>query len=216
MQPSTEKIIESSFKNRVLTETDLTRLFGGSAARRYGLVNKALKRGELIRLRRGLYTIASRYRTEKFSRFMLANHIVPYSYVSLESALSYHNWIPEKVVTVFSVVSSGRHRTFTTVLGDFEYYHLPTKPFEFLTSVIREDPDQRSFLIATPLRALADYIYIRKPECDDIEFLQQSLRIELEMIRSIKLIDIVQLQQVFHSRRVIKFLKKLKKEIKKL
>ena len=66
MQTITEKIIEADFKNHIFTEIDLTRLLPGTIARHYGLVNKALKKGELIRLRRGLYIIASKYREKKF------------------------------------------------------------------------------------------------------------------------------------------------------
>jgi predicted transcriptional regulator of viral defense system len=216
MQTATEKIIDAGFNNQILSETDLARLFGGTAARRYGLVNKALHKGDLINLRRGLYIMAPKYRTTKFSQFMLANHIVAHSYVSLESALSYHGWIPEKVSSVFSIIPSGRNRTFATELCDFEYNHIVTNQFEFLTGVKREGAEYQSFLMATPLRALADYVYLRKPEHCDVEFLQQSLRIELETIKTIKTKDIEQMLWVFSTKRVIKFLQQLKQEIKNL
>lgn len=215
MQTTTEKIIDAGFKNYIFTETDLALLFDGTNASRYGLVNKTLKKKELLRLRRGLYIVATKYRENKFSQFMLANHIVPYSYVSLESALSYHGWIPERVMTVSSIISSGHNKTFTNSFGDFEYYRIPTKPFEFLTGVMRENPDHQSFLIATPLRALADYIYLKKLDQIDIRYLQNNLRIEPEAIHSILNDDIDQLKQAFRSGRIINFLTTLKKELKR-
>lgn len=211
MKATTEKIIDAGFKNHIFTETDLARLFGGTAAKRYGLVNKALKKGELIRLRRGLYVVASKYRENKFSQFTIANHMAPYSYVSLESALSYHGWIPEKVTTVSSVIPAGPNKKLANVFGDFEYYRIPTKPFEFLAGVTRENSDHQSFLMATPLRALADYVYLRKLDQISVAYLQENLRIESDFIGSILPDDIEQLKKTFRSRRVIKFLNNLKK-----
>lgn len=216
MQTITEKIIDAGFNDRIFTETDLARLFAGTRAKRYGLVNKALKKGELIRIRRGLYVVAAKYRKHKFSKFVLANHIVPYSYVSLESALSYHGWIPEKVTTVLSIISMGPSRVLTNDFCDFEYYRIPTEPFEFLTGVTRESPDHQSFLIATPIRALADYVYVRKLDYVDLNYLQNNLRIELDVIGSVLFEDIEQLKQVFNSQRVIKFLDNFKKIVKNL
>lgn len=216
MLATTEKIIDADFQNRTFTENDLARLFGGTDARRYGLVNKALKKNELIRLRRGLYVLATKYRTERFSKFMLANQILPYSYVSLESALSYHGWIPEKVTTVFSVTSTHPNKTFTTSLGDFEYYRIPTNPYEFLTGVDRINSSHQSFLVAMPIRALADYVYLRKPHSANLNYLQNSLRIELSSLQTITPSDLNQLKSVYRSYRVLTFLNQLRKDLEKL
>lgn len=62
---------------------------------RYSLVKRALKSGELVVLRRGLYLIGEKYRRGKISHNTLANHIYAPSYVSFESALSFYGVIPD-------------------------------------------------------------------------------------------------------------------------
>jgi hypothetical protein len=57
MLASTEKLKYAGFGERVFTDKDLARFFGGTPARRYGLVNKGLAKGELIRIRRGVYIL---------------------------------------------------------------------------------------------------------------------------------------------------------------
>ncbi len=120
MLASTEKLQEAGFGERVFTDRDLARFFCGTPARRYGLVNKALAKKELVRIRRGVYILAKKYRTTKPSQFVVASRTVPGSYVSFESALSYHGWIPERVAVVTSVIYQRRTRTFETPLGEFK------------------------------------------------------------------------------------------------
>lgn len=215
MQAATEKIIEAGFTDKLLDEVDLARLFKGSAPRRYGLVNKALKHSELIRLSKGLYLLSEKYSTEKWSHLTFANHIVPYSYVSLESALAYYGWIPEQVKTVFSIIPSGHSRSFTNKYGEYSYERIPTRQYEFLTGVVSEIVGSQLCLIASPLRALADYVYLRKLENTGIYFFLESLRIDYADFANIQLEDIQQLQVVYRSERVIDFLKKLTEKLKK-
>src|SRR3990167_2638844 len=104
----TDKLFHAGLTDQILTDIDLGNLLDGTSAARYGIVNKALKKGELIRIRRGLYIFAEKYRHKKLSSFYLASRIVPHSYISLESALSYYGWIPERVTTVTSILARGR------------------------------------------------------------------------------------------------------------
>ena len=158
-----DKIIDAGFSDRILTDVDLNGLLDDTPAARYGMVNKALKKGELIKLRRGLYLLADKYRHKKLSKFFLASRIVPHSYISFESALSYHGWIPERVATVTSALGIGRTKAFTTPFGEFVFYQMPIIEYEFLTCVTRaEDSKGEPFLLASPLRALADLIYVKK------------------------------------------------------
>ena len=48
MQTLAQELIDQGLKNRVLTEKQLARVLEGSQQRRYGLVNRALKAGDLI------------------------------------------------------------------------------------------------------------------------------------------------------------------------
>ena len=52
MLHSTEKILSTALGQHIIRDIDLANLFKGTPARRYGLVNKALKKKELVQLRR--------------------------------------------------------------------------------------------------------------------------------------------------------------------
>jgi predicted nucleotidyltransferase component of viral defense system len=210
---STEKLQEAGFGERVFTKNDLARIFGGTPARRYGLVNKAMLKGELVRICRGVYILAEKYRCVQFSQFFVANKTVVTSYISFESALSYHDWIPERVAIVNSVINKGRTRLFDTPFGELKYVYLPVNPFEFLTGVSRHSINGQPFFIANPLRALADYVYERKIEWTDIDFLLEGLRIEPEMLNQLTQDDFIEIQLVFRSKRVQSFLQHLQQEI---
>lgn len=49
-----DQVTAAGYANRILTERQLARLLGGTEARRYGLVNRALRAGALERVKRGL------------------------------------------------------------------------------------------------------------------------------------------------------------------
>jgi predicted transcriptional regulator of viral defense system len=210
-----DKIIEAGLTDHVLTDVDLNNILEGTAAARYGMVNKALKQAEMIKLRRGLYMLADKYRHKKLSKHYLASRIVPHSYISLESALSYHGWIPEHVATVTSVLAERPTRKHLTIFGEFIFYQLPVKEYEFLTGINRvEEIKGEPFFIASPLRALADYIYIKKIDWQGIDYLSTSLRIEIEEMKKIKRIDFSDIKKVYRSKRVLNFLDNLKQELK--
>ncbi|MCK4608315.1 MAG: hypothetical protein KAT71_02430 [Gammaproteobacteria bacterium] len=214
MLPATEKIIDANLGDNILTKANLDHLFGKTAASRYGLINKMLKKGELIKLRRGLYILATKYRHTQISKFHLASRIMPHSYVSLESALSYHGWIPEKVVLTTSVTANTRPRSFQTLFGEFAYYYIPINSYEFLTSVSRSEIANQPFLVASPLRALADHVYVRKPTGQGLDFLFNSLRIEEEQIKKINTTELEMVKKVYRSKRVLDFLSNLIRELK--
>jgi hypothetical protein len=211
-----DKIIEAGFTDHILTDVDINNLSDGTPAARYGMVNKALKKEELIKIRRGLYVLSEKYRNNKLSKFFLASRIAPHSYISLESALSYYGWIPERVSTVTSVLALGRTKKFTTPFGEFAFCHLPVNEYEFLTNITRvEDIKGEPFLIASPLRALMDLVYVKKIDWEGLKFLTNSLRIELEQLMQIDPNDFIEIKKVYRSTRVLDFLDNLKEELKK-
>jgi hypothetical protein len=59
------------------------------------------KAQKVIQLRRGLYTLPH----QNPHPFVVANHLVPGSYVSLQMALAYYHLIPEYVAVVTSVTT---------------------------------------------------------------------------------------------------------------
>jgi len=68
--------------------------------------------GKIYQLRRGLYTLASPFQKVNPHPFLVANRMVPASYVSLQSALAYYGMIPEHVpVTTCITTILRRHVT---------------------------------------------------------------------------------------------------------
>jgi len=202
MTPLTELIIKSGDANRILSVGQLERLLGGSNARRYGQVNRALKVGELLQVRRGLYLLSNEYRTAPAHPFALAQHMVPGSYVSAESALSFHGWIPEAVHSVLSVTAREKSVIYEhDRLGKFEFRRMTVKPGYFLQAVTRHELQHQVALIAQPMRALLDLVYLRKLPWQSLGYLLEGLRIDEQAIKAVPSSQISQLLDVYKGKR---------------
>jgi len=120
-------------------------------------ISNLLKKGIIIRVKKGLYVFGEAYRKTPYSKEILANLMFGPSYISLEYALQYHGLIPERVDAVTSV-TTGRSRRFTSPVGLFIYRRIPLSAFR-IGMDRKEIGDGRAFLIATTEKALADKIY---------------------------------------------------------
>jgi len=120
-------------------------------------ITTLLRRKDIIRVKKGIYIFGEGYARRPFSREVLANMIYGPSYVSLDYALHYHGLIPERVEAVTSV-TCGRARRFSTPVGLFIYRMIPMRAYQAGIDQI-EIEGSRSFLIATPEKALSDKIY---------------------------------------------------------
>ena len=103
-----KKISQADLAERVVTDAQLARLVDGSPQRRYNLVNRALHQGELLHLRRGRYLLASSAQRRKVHPFVIAQSLQTGSYISFETALSFHGWIPESTPVTMSVTPGRR------------------------------------------------------------------------------------------------------------
>lgn len=130
--------------------------------------------GRVLQLRRGLYALAPPYRNVQPHPFLIANRLVPGSYVSLQSALEHHGLIPESVPVVTSV-AAGRPATRTTPLGSFLYRHTqPSRLSGFRR--VQVQPGQIAD-VATAAQALADLVTL-VPGADSRSYLEE-LRLDL-------------------------------------
>lgn len=210
MNKLTEKIFENA-PYGYFTSQEAATLFPDSEDRRYGLVKRAIAGGQIIHIRRGLYCLTPKYQKKKLNLYALAEHIYGPSYVSLESALSWHGWIPEAVYTLTSA-SLGKTKEFKTPLGVFSYNRAPQKVF--YTGVERlTDEAGDVFLMAQPIKALADYVYVHKKDWTGLTPAAEDLRIELDEFESVAANEIDELIENYTSRRVIRFLKGVRKEL---
>lgn len=175
------------------------------------MIKRAIAAGEVLSVRRGLYCLAGKYLRQPLSPLALAQRIYGPSYVSLESALSWHGWIPEAVPSVLSVCGK-RAKQFDTPLGAFRFIRVPQRML-FLCVQRVETEDGSVAMVARPLKALADYLYAHKQASTSCVELLDSLRIESGRLSEIANEDIEALLGNYPSRRVGRFLKALKKEL---
>jgi hypothetical protein len=210
VQTLTNQLLEQGLANRFLTDSQLARLIDGSPQRRYHLVNRAMKAQELIRLRRGLYALSNKYRNAPSHPYAIAQAMMPGSYVSLETALSYHGWIPEAVYTTANIIS-GRKSTEHTheTVGRFTFQPLPIQKGHFLELIEHIRLDSQGALMAMPVRALMDLVCLRKIEWRGLTWIEDSLRIETQSLASINLEQIKILKTAYKQRRVMNFLDQL-------
>jgi len=210
MTPLTELIIKSGDQHRVLSSKQLERLLGGSDARRYGMVNRALKSGELLKVRRGLYVLSRDNRGTSVQPFALAQQMMPGSYVSVETALSFHGWIPEAVHVIASFTSGGKAIEFShDILGLFTFRSISTNPGYFLQAVTRHELYQQVALVAEPMRALIDMVYSRKLPWQGLEYLLDGLRVDEQLLRSVPVSEIQKLLDVYKGKREKNFIEEL-------
>ncbi|HGG61136.1 MAG TPA: hypothetical protein ENK26_14670 [Gammaproteobacteria bacterium] len=214
MTPLTKQILQSGLSDRPLSTHQVRRLLGGSDARLHGQVNRALKAGELIKPRRGLYVVNPPYRKQPLHPFVLAQQMSPGSYVSAESALGFHGWIPESVHTVLSMTHGGKSVTYESAqLGKFEFRRMTTHAGRFLEQVTRRELHRQVALIAEPLRALLDLVYLRKLDWRGMDFLTEGLRIDEQQLRDISEWEIASLEAVYKRKREQNFLSELRRAL---
>ncbi len=195
----------------VFTSQEVSVLLPGSDNSRQALIKRAIARGEIIHIRRGLYCLAMEYRKKTINSFSVAQQVYGPSYVSLESALRYHDWIPEAVYGCTSV-SAKTGKEFDTPLGRFSYKRVPQN---ILYAGVRRLTDEagNAFLMALPVKALADYVYIHKLNWTGITPVVESLRVEMEELEQINGESLGQMIENYRSRRVLNFLRGLQKDL---
>lgn len=136
-------------------------------------LNRWVKGGRLIKLHKGLYTLAEPYRKIKPEPFCIANGLKSASYVSLQSALAWYGLIPE-FVPVITSVTTGRPQTIETPMGRFDFRHI-NRSFFWGYQQVELTAGQAAF-IARPEKALIDLVYLT-PRGDKEEFIEE-LRIQ--------------------------------------
>jgi len=209
METLTETILSAGLQQRTLTEAQLARLLGGSAQRRYNLVNRALHRGELLRLRRGRYRLAGGVASGGSHPgggahpFVLVQGLVPGAYVSFESALAFHGWIPEAVTLVQAVAPDRRSRKYQIdEAGLFQFAPLPLIKGFMLEAVDRVVLQEQAALVAQPLRALLDLFCLHRWDWSSACAWLGGARIDLEPLASLEVERLQALRCVYRHRRM--------------
>ncbi len=214
MQTLTKQLTEAGLNDRILTDDQLRRLIAGTDQRRHHLVSRAMKAGELVRLRRGLYVLADKFREHPSHPFAVAQMLLPGSYVSLETALAFHGWIPEAVYTTASIVPGRRVKEFRHErLGLFTFQPLAVQRGSFLELVRRVEANGQGFLVAQPLRALLDLVCLRKIEWQGFAWIEQGLRVDADALKKVTGAELRTLKDVYKHQRVRTFISELEQSL---
>lgn len=180
-------------------------------------ISSMLAKGDIVRIKKGLYILGESLRRRPFCRELLANLIYGPSYVSLEYALHYHGLIPERAETVTSV-TCGRSRVFHTPAGTFSYRNITLQAFREGMDRVELD-DGRAFLIAIPEKALADMVVADRgagitTQKNLHDYLLSNLRIDPAALRQLDPPRLAEIAGLYGSRRV-KLLADLVNRLKK-
>jgi len=200
--------LRMAIESDIFNDIEVTHLIRGTADRRYGLVRRALAAGDLLSLKRGLYAFGRRLQRHSPHLFAVAHHLHGSSHTSLESALAHHGWIPEATYTVTSV-SSRRTASYETPLGPFSYTHSPR--FNYL-GVERVRDSSATYLLATPSKALIDYVSVHKVDDASLGSLCESLRIDAASIAEFSLELLERIAMMQGGRRLAAFARNARKE----
>jgi hypothetical protein len=210
MQRLTELALQQA-RRGVFTRTELGMWVGGSQDRQNGLLRRALRAGEIVRMHRGLYALAGRYLDRPLDPLVMAQRLHGPSYLSLETALSRHGWIPEHVTEVTSCTAD-RSRAFETPLGRFSYTRVPQHTLHVEVQRV-EHVDGSSYLLATPWKALADYVYAYRRDWSSPRPVVNSLRVAEHHLDALEDATIERLLANYSSRRVRRFLDGLRRSL---
>jgi hypothetical protein len=178
---------------------------------RYCQMRRALASGDIIRIRRGYYTLNKIFRRELVNQYVLAQKFIPKSYISFETALRNAGWIPEFVRAIKSVTLD-RKSVIDTPYGHFYYKSVPQK--KLYAGTVRKLYNSDYYQEAKPLKALADFIYERNLDWTTLEPLVESLRIEMDDLETLTADDFNELEGNYESVLVERFLSGIKKELR--
>lgn len=188
----------------VFTQSDVAVSMDGTDFSRHGLIKRAIADGEILNIRRGLYCLAPEFQRQAISMYGLAEKVYGPSYISMETALCYHGWIPEAVYAC-TCASFGKSKEFNTPLGVFSYTRVPQHTF-YLGVERCEDERGNVFLMASPAKALADYLYVHQLKWVRVQEPMGSLRIESDELACVRADELRALRENYSNGRVKRFL----------
>lgn len=171
-------------------------------------IHSLLAAGVIVRVKKGLYVFGSNYNQVPVCKETLANLIYGPSYISLEYALAFYGLIPERVETITSVTPK-RDKLFKTPLGQFTYKYLALEKYNLgIQQVWPITSDNRHpVLMATPEKALCDYILLHKVRNlenaqDAQSFLQFDMRIDRSNWEKLNAKALRKLNQIFQNKNI--------------
>ncbi|MCB0594617.1 MAG: hypothetical protein H6557_22755 [Lewinellaceae bacterium] len=141
------------------------------------------KKGYLLKLRNTWYAFPDTLKTEA-DLYFLANRLRTPSYISLETALRFFNWIPESVFSITSVTTA-KPAEWHTPVGHFAYRSLQPRLFFGYQPV---EGEGTAFNMAGPEKTLLDLLYfnphlIEAPDFESLRLNREEIAARLDLSR---------------------------------
>lgn len=127
--------------------------------------------GRLVKLRRGWYALSECTKERDFVLYLAGKMVNP-SYLSLQWALSFYGIIPETIVS-FTSVTTLKPQHYDNALGNFVYQSIA--PHLFFGYEPRALSDGRTYMVATPEKALLDLLYLHPEYRNETDMLELRL-----------------------------------------
>jgi predicted transcriptional regulator of viral defense system len=164
------------------------------------------QKGYIQKIRREYYCLQERTKDENFL-FFTANKIYSPSYVSMESALAFYNFIPEGVFMTTSL-STRNTASYSTPVGDYLYYNI--KPSLFFGYRLIQ-VNGFSIKIAEPEKVILDFLYLKKLNSkNDINAIRLN---KIQICELVEFDKLKQYQKLFNSKVLDKRIKLLEEVI---
>lgn len=158
-------IVSEKLQNKkmsLFTPSGFFSLLGVSENTGKNLLSAYTRKGFFIKIKNSFYIT----KTSKPNDFEISNKIYRPSYISFETALSYHNVLPEIVYSITSATSKAS-REYVILDKSFIYHRIKEELF-FGYNAIKING--QTILMADKEKALLDYIYFvalkKKPDND--------------------------------------------------
>jgi hypothetical protein len=180
-------------------------------------VTSLLRNGHIIRIRKGLYIFGPLWRRNTLALEPIANLVYGPSAISLDYSMSWYGLIPERVSTITSI-TTGRSNEFFTPEGNFTYTHLSAGRFS--AGLIRHETSFGKFIMAGPLKALADKVWTDKrfkptSQASFSDYLFGDLRIDEETLTGhISYDSMLIIEKAYSARKVFWLMEYLHKRFK--
>ncbi|MEI8217298.1 MAG: hypothetical protein WCF96_09370 [Eubacteriales bacterium] len=152
--------------------------------------------GELVPIVRGIYET-----DRNIPGYYLAPIIYGPSYLSFEFALAYYSLIPEAVYNFTSATfEKKKEKQYMTSYGTFSYRDVPSEAYP--VGIVLHSENGYGFQIASPEKAICDQLYKTSPLKNRVELerlLFDDLRIDKEEFFHLKMVDLFEIANLYHT-----------------
>jgi len=160
-------------------------------------ITQLLRKGELIRLSKGLYI--ARDTQHPFLQEIIATMLYGPSYISLEYTLAHYQMIPESVKIVTSVTTQ-KPKVYDTPVGRFQYRHIRQPLFHL--GLEHQNTPEGGFWLAGREKALCDTVYYSQAQISALTveaYLYEDMRMDMAELKSLDKALLKQFGMVYRS-----------------